>query len=88
MPRRPRKRKPLTKEQIDKLNKKNRNFQARQRYALKRKKLFFIEYEKLCKKYGCFISSLSGEFLTKQKRGEDIYTIQSHLESVEKGLKD
>ena len=87
MPRR-RKPKPLTDKQIAELNKRNRNFQARQRYALKRRKLFYIEYEKLCKKYGCFVQCLYGAHITKEKRGEEIYTLQSHLESVREGLED
>jgi hypothetical protein len=87
MPRRPR-RKPLTKEQIAELNRKNRNFQARARYALKQKSLFYTEYEKLCKKYGCFVQCLYGAHITKEKRGEELYTIQSHLETVRRSIKD
>ncbi len=85
MPRR-RKRKPLTKEQIAERRRKDKNYNARNRYALNQKKLFYIEYEKLCKKYGCFIDSLSGHFLTKQKRGEELYTIESHLESIKRSI--
>ena len=87
MPRR-RKRKPLTKEQIAERRRKDKNYNARKRYALKQKRLFYIEYEKLCKKYGCYSDSLSGAFITKQKRGETIYTIKSHLGSLRRSIKD
>ncbi len=87
MPRR-RKRKPLTTEQILERRRVDRNHQAKKRYTLKQKKLFYIEYKKLCKKYGCFIDSLSGHFLTKQERGEEIYTIESHLDSIQRSIGD
>ena len=86
MPRR-RKRKPLTKEQILERRRVDKNYQARNRYTLKQKKLFYVGYEKLCKKYGCYSDSLSGAFITKQKRGEKIYTIKSHLNSMQRSIR-
>ncbi len=86
MPRR--KRRIFTDEEMNKIRRDNRNYRAGERYALKQRKLFFIEYEKLCKKYGCFVQCLYGAHITKQKRGEEIYTIDSHLESLREDLKE
>lgn len=85
MPRR-HKREPLTDCQIQKIRRKEKNYNSRKRYKLKQRKLFFNEYDRICKKYGCYIGSLSGAFVSKQKRGETIYTIKSHLETVEMSL--
>ncbi len=86
MPRR-RNRKSLTESQIKEMKRKHKNYKSRKAYELKQRELFFNEYEKICKKYGCYIGSLSGAFVTKEKRGEKIYTIKSHLETVESSIK-
>ncbi len=87
MPRR-RKREPLSDEKIKELRRKDKNYNARRRYALKQRILFYIEYEKLCKKYGCYIGSLSGSFIKKQPRDETLYTISSQLDTLKRHLRD
>lgn len=84
----PRKRKPLSDEEKNRRRKKDRSYQAKERYAQRQRELFFIEYEKLCKKYGCFVQCLYGAHVTKQRREEKIYTMQSHLESLKRDLQE
>lgn len=89
MPRRRRgNRKSLTKEQIQEIRRKEKNYKSRERYKLKQMELFFIEYDQICKKYGCFILSFYGCYVSKQKRGEKNRTIKSHLESLRRYLND
>ncbi len=87
MPRR-RKRKPLSDEQIKERRRKDKNFNTRKRYALKQKILFYIEYEKLCKKYGCFVQCLYGPHIKKHYHRETIYTLSSHLDSVQRSIEE
>lgn len=77
-----RKRIPLTEAQIQEYKRKDKNFANRRRYKLKQMKLFYIEYVKICKKYGCFVQSHYGSQISKQQQGEKIYTIDSHLKSL------
>lgn len=77
-----RKKIPLTEAQIKENRQKRSNYKNQKIYELKQRKLFFEEYNKICKKYGCYIGSLSGSFITKQKQTEKIYTIKSHIETL------
>jgi len=82
------KKRTLTEDQIQEIRRKEKNSKNRKRYRLKQKELFFAEYKKICKKYGSYIRSFYGAHLYKQERGEKIYTIDSHLESIKRGLKN
>ena len=86
MPRK-RNRKPLTESQIKEIKWKAKNYKNKKRYAINQMQLFLIEYARICRKYGCYIGLGSG-FIYKQKRGETIYTIKSHLKSVERNLEN
>lgn len=77
----------LTKEEIQEHRRKDKNYKSRKSYELKQSELFFAEYDKICKKYGCFVQSFYGSSISKQKRGETIYTIKSHLSSLKHKLK-
>jgi len=72
----------LTEAQIQERKRKAKNYNSRKRYEQKQMKLFLAEYSKICKKYGCFILSFYGTHISKQQRGEKIYTIDSHLRSI------
>ncbi len=72
----------LTEAQIQEYRRKNKNHNNRRKYKLKQIKLFFAEYRKICKKYGCFVQSFYGSQISKQQRGEKLYTINSHLKSI------
>ncbi len=85
MPRK-RNRKPLTESQIKEIRRKEKNYKSRKKYALKQMESFLVEYNRICKKYGCFILSFYGSGISKQKRGETIYTIKRHLESIKRQL--
>lgn len=78
-----RKKTTLTEVQIQEYRQKNKNYNSRKRYTQKQMKLFFTEYSKICKKYGCFVQSFYGTHISKQKRNEKIYTIDSHLKSID-----
>ena len=79
-----RKRTPPTEAQIQERKRKSKNHNSRKAYELKQMKLFLVEYIKICKKYGCFVQSMYGSSISKQRRGEKIYTIDSHIESLKK----
>jgi len=85
MPRR-RNRTPLSKEQIQEIKQKRKNYKNRKRYKLRKMESFLVEYKNICKKYGCFIQSFYGSHISKQKQDEKIYTIKSHLESIRNSL--
>ena len=72
----------LTEAQIQEHRRNKKNYNNRKRYKLKQMELFFEEYAKICKKYGCFVQSHYGSQISKQQRGEKIYTIDSHLKSL------
>ncbi len=77
----------LTEAQIQEIRRKDKNYKKREKYSLKQRELFFTEYEKICKKYGCYIRSFYDAHLYKQNQDEKIYTIKSHLVSIKYGLK-
>lgn len=62
--------------------KRDKQIRRQEHYARKQKRLFYDEYAVLCKKYGCYIGSLSGENIHKVWQGEEIYTLKSHLSGL------
>lgn len=74
----------LTEIQIQEYRRNKKNYNNRKRYKLKQMKLFFNEYVKICKKYGCFVQSFYGSQISKQQQGEKIYTIDSHLNQLKR----
>ena len=88
MVKRVRNRTPLSKEEINEIKRKRKNYKSRKRYALKQMESFLAEYGNICEKYGCFILSFYGTHVSKQKRGEKNYTIKSHLESIRRQLNE
>lgn len=76
----------LTEAQIQERKREKNNLKRRRKYESKQKKLFLSEYEKICAKYGCFVLSYYGTYISKQKQGEKIYTISSHLKSLKRDL--
>lgn len=82
MSRRRRQRKPMSKKERAEIKRRNRNNCQRENYRIKQRKTFFVEYSRICKKYGCFIwGNLSS--VHKVNRTDKIYTIKSHLEGLE-----
>ena len=64
----------------------NKQIAKQEGYAKAQKRKFYAEYCNLCRKYGCRINSLSGEYVSKVWRGETISTLKSHLDGLKKSL--
>jgi hypothetical protein len=87
MPRRHRKHKPLTDKEIKELRRLSRNRGERKRYSEKQRQVFYIEYARLCKKYGCVATLTTSPTIWKVNPKETIYTISSHLERAKHSLR-
>lgn len=72
----------MSKEKREKLKRIDLNQRQRGNYNNKQRKLFFVEYSRICRKYGCFIwGNISS--VHKVERKSKIYTVKSHLEGLE-----
>ena len=87
MPRRHRKHKPLIDKEIKELRSLNRNQNARLRYNDKQRRAFYIEYARICRKYGCVATLTKSPTIWKVNPKETIYTIKSNLESAKDSLR-
>lgn len=59
-----------------------RNYRSRGLYDLNQKFAFYEEYKILCRKYGCYIGSLSGSWVSKNSRSSKYYRHPDHLDTV------
>ena len=63
------------------LNERRKELQEEARILRKGKKPFMKEYTKLCRKYRCYVRG-NLQSVRAQRKGEEIYTITSHLSSL------
>jgi len=78
-----RNRKPLTEAQRKRLIRRDEAYERQEKIEYQQKKDFLKAYTKICRRYGCYVSGLGGgDSISKQRKGEKIYTITSHLEGL------
>lgn len=77
----------ITDEERKEVRRRHRNKMARLRRENKRRKKFVEEYTKICKKYRCCATLMHSPCVWYVRRGEEIYTLKSHFESIRRSLK-